>query len=108
NYEILHHGETEIVGASPSVKYPLNEILTTVKVSVLEKKITIRTGKIVDNPTDKGGCVTKVLVETNANEILENYDWETFGWHRVSFLGDWKEHFQIAAKLLGLEVIQNS
>ena len=108
NYEILHHGETEIVGASPSVKYPINEILTTVKISVLEKKIAIRTGKIVDNPTDKGGCVTKVLVETNANEILENYDWETFGWHRVSFLGDWKEHFQIAAKLLGLEVIQNS
>jgi len=108
DYEILHHGETEIVGASPSVKYPIGEILTTVKVSILDKRIAIRRGKIVDNPTDKGGCVTKVLVETNANEILENYDWETFGWHRVSFLGDWKEHFQIAAKLLGLEIIENS
>jgi hypothetical protein len=108
DYEILHHGETEIVGASPSVKFPVNEILTTVKISVLEKKIAIRKGKIVDNPTDKGGCVTKVLVDTNANEILENYDWESFGWHRVSFLGDWKEHFQIAAKLLGLEIIKNS
>ena len=108
DYEILHHGETEIVGASPSVKFPTGEKLTTVKISVFEKKIAIRIGKIVDNPTDKGGCVTKVLVNTNANEILENYDWETFGWHRVSFLGDWKEHFQIAAKLLGLEMIENS
>jgi len=108
DYEILHHGETEIVGASPSVKYPIDEILTTIKISVLEKKIAIRRGRIADNPSEKGGCVTKVLVDTNANEILENYDWESFGWHRVSFLGDWKEYFQIAAKLLGLEIIENS
>ncbi|MBN2157245.1 MAG: hypothetical protein JW776_14465 [Candidatus Lokiarchaeota archaeon] len=104
-YDIYYHGETAILGASPRVKFPLGENLTTIKISVFEKKIAIRTGRIIDNIIDDKGCVTKVLVETNVNKIMEKYDWETFGWHRVSFLGDWREKFTLGAKILGLQVI---
>ena len=106
NYEICYHGETAILGASSRVEYPIEETLTSIKISVFEKKIAIRTGKIVDNVIDEKACVTKVVVESNVPKILENYDWETLGWHRVSFVGDWRETFILGAKLLGLEVVE--
>ena len=106
NYEIWYHGESNFLGASPCVKFPVGEHATTIKISVFEKKIAIRLGKIVNNVEDKKGCVSKMLVEDDVNAILENYDWETFGWHRVTFIGDWKEDFVIAAKLLGLEIVE--
>jgi hypothetical protein len=106
DYEILYHGETHFLGASPCVKFPIGEMTTTIKISVLEKKIAIRKGKIIDNIVDKRGCVSKMLVESNVKNVMDNYDWETFGWHRVTFIGDWKALFIIGAKLLGLEIIE--
>ena len=105
-YEIVFHGETHYLGASPCVKFPVGEIVTTIKISVFKKKISIRRGKIIDNVVDKKGCVSKMLVKDNVEKIMRNYDWESFGWHRVSFIGDWKEHFIIGAKILGLKIIE--
>ncbi|MFW9999716.1 MAG: hypothetical protein ACFE9Q_10760 [Candidatus Hodarchaeota archaeon] len=107
-YDIIHHGESGFIGACPRIKFPIGEIVTTIKISVFEGKIEIRQGKIIGNPEDKGGCVSKMLVESNVNKILETYDWETFGWHRISFIGDWKEEFMIGAKLLGLKIIDQT
>ncbi|MFW9938717.1 MAG: hypothetical protein ACFFD5_13800 [Candidatus Thorarchaeota archaeon] len=106
DYDIVYHGETAYLGACPRVKFPIGEIVTTIKISVFEKKIAIRTGKIIDNIVDKKGCVSKMLVESNVQKIMENYDWDTFGWHRVSFIGDWKENFIIGARLLGLDIYE--
>ena len=105
-YDIIYHGESSILGATPRVKFPVGEPVTTIKISVLEKKIAIRQGKIIENIVDKKGCVSKMLVKSDAQKILKNYDWETFGWHRVTFIGDWKEKFTFGAKLLGLDVIE--
>jgi len=105
-YEIVFHGETHYLGASPCVKFPIGEIVTTIKISVFKKKISIRQGKIIDNVVDKKGCVSKMLVKDNVKKIMRNYDWESFGWHRVTFIGDWKDDFIIGAKLLGLEIIE--
>ncbi|MBD3253548.1 MAG: hypothetical protein GF383_00565 [Candidatus Lokiarchaeota archaeon] len=105
DYEILYHGETAYLGASPCVKFPVGEDITTIKISVFENKIEIRSGKIVNNLTEKGGCVSKVLVKSKVKHILDNYDWKSFGWHRVSFIGDWVEEFIIGAHLLGLEIV---
>ncbi len=86
--------------------FPAGETVTTIKISVFHKKIAIRMGTIIDNVKDERGCVSKMLVRSDARKILENYDWDTFGWHRVTFIGDWKEQFVIAAKWFGLEVIK--
>jgi hypothetical protein len=106
DYEVVYHGETHYLGASPRIKFPIGEPVTTIKISILEKKIAIQIGKIIDNIVDKRGCVSKMLVESNVTDIMDNYDWETFGWHRVTFIGDWKEKFIIGAKLLGLKIIE--
>ena len=105
-YEIVFHGETHYLGASPCVKFPIGEIVTTIKISVFKKKISIRSGKIIDNVVDEKGCVSKMLVKDNVGKIINNYDWDSFGWHRVTFIGDWKEDFIIGAKILGLEIIE--
>lgn len=105
-YGIVHHGESHFIGAVPRVKFPAGEDLTTIKVSMLEKKIALRHGKIIGQVVDEKACATKVLVESNARRILENYDWMTFGWHRVSFVGDWRKEFMAAARLAGLEVVE--
>ncbi|MFW9902537.1 MAG: hypothetical protein ACFFDY_14820, partial [Candidatus Thorarchaeota archaeon] len=105
-YEIVFHGETHYLGASPCVKFPIGEIVTTIKISVFNKKISIRQGKIIDNVVDDKGCVSKMLVKSNVEKIMKNYDWDTFGWHRVTFIGDWKDIFIIGAKILGLEIIE--
>ena len=105
-YEIVFHGETHYLGASPCVKFPIGEMVTTIKISVFKKKISIRQGTIIDNVVDKKGCVSKMLVKSNVEKIMKNYDWDVFGWHRVTFIGDWKETFIMGAKLLGLEIIE--
>ncbi len=105
-YEIVFHGETHYLGASPCVKFPVGEIVTTIKISVFKKKISIRQGTIIDNVVDKNGCVSKMLVKDNVEKIMKNYDWDSFGWHRVTFIGDWKETFIIGAKILGLEIFE--
>ncbi len=105
-YEILFHGETHLLGASPCVKFPIGEKVTTIKISVFNRKISIRQGTIIDNVVDDKGCVSKMLVKSNVEKIMKNYDWETFGWHRVTFIGDWKETFIIGAKMLGLEILE--
>jgi len=110
-YEIDTHGETETpgLGAVPLVHFPPGEALTTIKISVLKKKIAIRSGRIVGMVRDEKACPAcrvKVLVETDAKRILKNYDWDTFGLHRVSFLGDHRDEIIAAAGLLGLEVCE--
>lgn len=106
-YEIVYHGETHFLGASPCVKFPVGEPVTTIKISIFEKKISIRQGIIIDNVVDNKGCVSKMLVKSNVKKVMKNYDWEAFGWHRVSFIGDWKEDFINGAQMIGLEIIED-
>jgi len=106
NYDIVYHGESNFLGAVPRIKFPKGEVTTTIKISVPTKKLALRQGTILGNSEESGGCVGKVWVEDDVNKILENYNWETFGWHRVTFLGDWKKQFKVAAALLGLELIE--
>ncbi|MBO3754063.1 MAG: hypothetical protein FGF53_04200 [Candidatus Brockarchaeota archaeon] len=103
-YEIERHGESHGMGAVPFVEFPVGETLTTIKISVLKKKIAVRTGRIIGMVRDEKACRVKVLVESDAKKILENYDWDTFGFHRVSFLGDHRHDIISAARLAGLEV----
>ncbi len=106
-HEIDRHGESYGLGAVPFVNFPEGEILTTIKISMLKKKIALRSGKIVKTVTDDDrACRVKVIVEDNAEKILEKYDWDTFGLHRVSFLGDYKREIGYAAKLLGLKLVE--
>jgi len=85
---------------------PPGEIVTTVKISVLDKKIAIHQGRSIGNIDDDRACRTKLVVEADAKKILEKWDHATFGWHRVSVYGDFREDFCNMATLLGLEVVE--
>ena len=105
-YYITRHGEAHFLGASPVVRFPSGEDITTVKVSVLHGKICIRHGKSLGLVEDEKACRDKLLVETNAAKIMEKHDQNIFGWHKVSFFGDLREEFKAAARLLGLDVVE--
>jgi len=110
-------------GVAPEIQLPLNEIVTSVKISVTDKKLAIHSGRIVGSickedryhgmkmgrgeiTIGEQSCINKVIVEANAKKIFENYNYGTFGWHRSAFLGDFREQILNLATLLRLEVIE--
>ena len=104
---ITTHGEAHFLGASPVIRFPVGEDVTTVKISVLHGMMCIRYGKSLGLIEDERACRDKLLVETNAAKMLEKHDNMIFGWHKVSFLGDFREEFKAAARLLGLKVVED-
>ena len=55
-YEIIRHGESHVLGAAIWLEFPVGEKVTSVKVSVLERKMAIRGGEIVGSIKDEKGC----------------------------------------------------
>ncbi|MCF7854749.1 MAG: hypothetical protein K9N51_08130 [Candidatus Pacebacteria bacterium] len=99
-------------GACVQVRLPHNEQVTVAKFSVHDRKLSLFTGQTV--PGDKlfpGWddilCRTKVAIDTDAEALLNNLDWTTFGNHRVVFFGDYKETFRNLAKLLDYEIVES-
>jgi hypothetical protein len=48
-------------------------------------------------------CRTKLATEANVQKILETYRW---GWHRVTFFGNWRKEVKDLATLMGLHVYE--
>ena len=98
-------------GACVQVNLPLDETVTVVKISMHDKKISVFTGKTISGEDlftywDDLLCRTKIAIKTNAQKLLENLDWKTFGNHRVAFFGDYRQKFKDLAKLIGFEVVE--
>jgi len=62
--------------------------------------------KTVANVNEDKGCRTKLAAEVNAEKILNNYHSEIFGWHRVTFYGDYRKEMINLITLYGLKVYQ--
>ncbi|MEM2239828.1 MAG: hypothetical protein QXL27_05935 [Candidatus Bathyarchaeia archaeon] len=101
-YIIRSHAEDRS-GASIQSLMPLEEYVTTIQVNPFEKAMTIHTGKAVANIDDERACRTKLAVEVKADRILENWRW---GWHRVTFYGNWLNELRSLAKLMGFKVYE--
>ncbi len=104
-YLIRSHSEDR-KGASIQSLMPLGEEITTVKVNVVEKALSIHQGRTVANIEEDKACRTKLAAEVDARKILNNYHFEKFGWHRVTFYGDWRRDVINLATLLGLKVFE--
>jgi L-fucose isomerase-like protein len=101
-YIIRSHAEDRS-GASVQSLMPLEEYVTTIQVNPFEKAMTIHVGKAVANIDDEKACRTKLAVEVKAERILENWRW---GWHRVTFYGDWSNELKNLARLMGFKVYE--
>lgn len=104
-YLIRSHSEDR-KGACIQSLMPLGKIVTSIKVNIMEKALSIHQGKTVANVNEDKACRTKLAAELDAKKILNNYHFEKFSWHRVTFYGDWREKVINLAHLLGLEVFE--
>jgi hypothetical protein len=101
-YIIRSHSEDR-KGASVQVLLPLGETVTSIQTNAKEKALVLHSGKTVANIEDDKACRTKLATETNVEKILQTYRW---GWHRVTFFGDWRKDVKDLATLMGLHVYE--
>ncbi len=104
-YIIRSHAEDQ-KGASVQSLMPAGEAITTIKVSAMKGAFSIHQGRSVGNVDEDRACRTKLAVETEAQKVLDNYHSEIFGWHRVTFYGDYRKQSLGLATLYGLKIYQ--
>ena len=101
-YIIRSHSEDR-KGAAVQALLPLGETVTTIQTNAKEKALVMHSGKTVANIDDPKACRTKLATEANVQNILESYRW---GWHRVTFFGNWRKEVKDLATLMGLHVYE--
>ena len=104
-YKIRTHAEDR-KGASVQVFLPAGYPLTTVKLNILARKMAIHSAESVGNVEEERACRTKLAARARVDRILKNWDFQTFGWHRVTFYGDFRKDFLDLATLLGVEAVE--
>jgi hypothetical protein len=98
-------------GACVQINYPIGKTVTVAKVGTYGKKLSLFTGETVSGEElyqywDDVLGRTKIAIKTDAEALLENVDWKTFGNHRAVFFGDYRREFKDFAKLVGLQVVE--
>ena len=106
-YEILTHSEDR-KGASVRAFAPIGAPVTTMIFRPRIKKISLHTGVITGNDCDDRACRTKILAHVTGDFAKIERTWYEFGWHRVTFLGDFRKDVEALAKKIGYEVVYES
>jgi hypothetical protein len=101
-YLLRSHAEDQ-KGAVVQSLMPLSETVTTVEANVGEKALVMHTGKTVANIDDPKACRTKLAAEANIEKILNTWRW---GWHRVTFYGNWRKDVKNLGTLMGFQVYE--
>lgn len=100
-YYIRSHAEDQ-KGASVQTLLPLNHPVTTVKFNADANAFSIHTGTAVGNVSLDRGCRTKLAVQANVQSIIDTWDMEIFGWHKVTLYGNWRHKLMNLARLKGM------
>jgi len=103
NPYILRSHSEDRKGAVVQSLLPLGETVTSIQTNPEEKALVMHSGKTVANIDDEKACRTKLATEANVEKILETYRW---GWHRVTFFGNWRKEVKDLATLMGLHVYE--
>ena len=101
-YILRSHAEDN-KGAVVQSLLPLGVTVTTIETNPAEKALVVHTAKTVDNIDDPKACRTKLAAEANVEKILNNWRW---GWHRVTFYGDYRKDVKNLATLMGFQVYE--
>ena len=78
---------------------------TSFRTNVAQKAMVIHQAKAAGNLDSDRGCRTQLLGEVHGDIGKLFYQWDRFGWHRVTVYGDVKEPLTELANALGLEVV---
>ena len=104
-FHIRSHSEDR-KGACNRSLMPLGEMTTTILFDAGKKQVILHQGKTVANVDLDLACRNKLAVEVEGDiDKLMTY-WDQWGWHRVTFFGDFKKQVDNMASLLGFEVIE--
>lgn len=87
---------------------PEGYMTTSFRTSVGRKKLVLHQAKAVGNLDADRGCRTQLLGDVRGDIQKLFYQWDLFGWHRVTVYGDLREPLQEFAKALGLEVVEEA
>jgi len=101
-YILRSHAE-DGKGAVVQSLMPVGQVVTTVEANVREKALVVHTGKTVANIDEPKACRTKLATQANVDKILSNWRW---GWHRVTFYGDWRKDVKNLATLMRFKVYE--
>jgi len=106
-YHIRNHSEDR-KGAAVRSLMPLGEMTTSLEIDPDKKEIIIHRAKTVENVDEDKACRTKVAAEPvgDINKLLRY--WDTWGWHRVTYYGDFKRPVEHMAGLLGFKMTEEA
>lgn len=106
-YHIRSHSEDR-KGACNRSLMPLGEMTTTLLFDAGKKEVILHQGKTVANIDLDLACRNKLAAEVEGDIYKLMNFWDTWGWHRVTFYGDYKRQVFNVASLLGFEVIEEA
>ena len=110
-YDIRTHAEDQ-GGASVYSLAPVNYPATTVQFHFTGNGgtgcVLVQTGRTIGNDPDDRACRTKIVTEVTGDFERSYKLWDLWGWHRVTFLGDFKKDVEALAKKIGYRVIYES
>ena len=106
-YSILTHSEDR-GGASVRALGPVGYPVTTMKIVAEKRKIALQSAITTGNDDDSRACRTKIIAEVAGDFEKASRAWDIFGWHRVTFYGDFVDSVRALAKKLGYEVVMES
>jgi L-fucose isomerase-like protein len=106
-YTIRDHGGRTVL----QMRLPVDGEITAVRVNLLERKISVHTGELIDGESiyrdfTESSCRTKLVAKVNARLIHENFDYGTFTNHLVVYYGDIREKIKNLASLVGFEAME--
>ena len=110
-FEIETHSEDR-QGASVRAIAPKNYPATTVQFHFTGNGgtgcVLVQTGRVIGNDPDDRACRTKIVTEVTGDFEKSYRLWDLWGWHRVTFFGDFKKDVEALAKKIGYRVIYES
>ena len=99
-FEILTHSEDR-KGASVRSFAPVGEPVTTVLLNPWLREITLHTGVVTMNDLDDRACRTKIVARVTGDYSKMELTWISHGWHRVTFMGDFRSDVEAFAEKIG-------
>jgi hypothetical protein len=103
-YHIRDHSEDR-KGAAVRSLMPMGEIVTTLETNPVTQEIVIHTAKTVANIDEDKACRTKIAAEVKDIDKLLG-EWDRWGWHRVTFYGDYRRLVADFAALTGFRMVE--